>query len=156
MRRFLRRFWIPLYLVAALCLMATAFVMWERNRPAPTPRNLEKVQIGMTPSEVEAILGKDFWEPPGNRSGWQVHIYAEGDQSQGFLVQVNFVEGRVVDKISGFLDPTPFWMTSARRSGSSKKQAVGCQPLRGLRLGNRVELVWRQAVLFRFRYHPPA
>src|SRR4051812_41019547 len=57
MRATLKRFRVPLLILAVVGIGVGALLVWDHNRPGPTRTNLEQVREGMTGAEAEALLG---------------------------------------------------------------------------------------------------
>ncbi len=83
-------FWLALFLVAALLLPAGC------AGSKITKENFDKIKLGMTQEEVQAILG-----PPTEASGIEIPVFS-GTMSKWVrgdaVITVQFVNGKVVAK----------------------------------------------------------
>lgn len=99
--------WLALFAVLMVACVAAWFVLRERpDPPGPLDREFEKVQVGMTRAEVEAIMGQGRevyrrakpGDPPNLGGGlWWQH------SSRYYEVYFTLDDGRAVEKGSGRL-----------------------------------------------------
>jgi hypothetical protein len=68
----------------AVVVAAGAWLLWPRQDRI-TPENLDRIELGMTRAEVEAILGG----PPGDYrtvwTDWEMNLMKERRIEQGFI-----------------------------------------------------------------------
>src|SRR5262245_60950955 len=109
------------HLIAGLIVftLAAVLIMCLVPRSGPTPSNVAKIKKGMSPAEVNAILGPPTTEqwfpddhPDESRATWWT--LATWEPEDGYVLVV-FYGGRV-DQVDSLFAPSP-WQRLARHLG---------------------------------------